>query len=451
MERAGFVRRIVTGRPHRTRPLLFLLVVVVAAMAVGAAATAPAAYADGTLHVTAVDSVTHLPVSGGAVTIGRWESRLVAEGSLDANGDYSCNLPAGKYVVTVRDRSGVYVTLWWHDAIGPRSADPVTIKDGAETTCLFEMIVGGHLCGTVTDGQGDPLAGIDVGPLRLDPQDDRGCGRGATTDASGHYDAGAVPTGTYILAAADLTDTYLDQIFPNLHYTRAGATTFAIVAGQTTVAPTIVMQRAAAVSGAITTHSGVVPSEVMCRVDRRNDDGTWANHYSSSDCNNDCTYDIRQLAPGHYRLSFQWDENFYPENLPQYYKDTYWVDQAYQFDLTEGEHLTGMDAVIWGDDQAPTTLAPEAVAIRQGAIAGLRYEVRDTGRHGPRAAVTIVVKTRTGKVVKTIRMAHSPVNRLHLCRYTCALPKGTYRFCVYAIDSGGNRQKRIANNVLTVR
>jgi hypothetical protein len=65
--------------------------------------------------------------------------------------------------------------------------------------------------------------------------------------------------------------------------------------------------------------------------------------------------------------------------------------------------------------------------------------------------VTIEIKNRAGKVVKAIRIARSAVNRRHICCYACGLPKGRYRFCVFAIDSGGNRQVRIGGNRLTVR
>lgn len=243
---------------------------------------------------------------------------------------------------------------------------------------------------------------------------------------------------------------YLYQFYPDQR-SFVSAAHFNAVAGQTSTGPTVVMKLEATISGTLTTHAGVVPHNVMCAVDRQNVDGTWADNYVGSDCNNDCTYTIGQLPPGHYRLWFRWDFSSDPRNLPQYYDGTYWPGQAVQFNLTEGEHLTGMDAVIWGDDQGPVTLAPVADSVEAGAVAGLRYEVRQTGRHGPDAAVTIEVKNRAGKVVGAVRLARSAVNRLHVCRYRCDLPKGRYRYCVFAIDSGGNRQVRIGSNRLTVR
>ena len=311
------------------------------------------------------------------------------------------------------------------------------------------MPLGGHVSGTVTDTAGKPLAGIivDVDPASAYVLD---AGGETTTDSNGHYDVGALDTGAYVVEARDLSqgETYLYQFYPDQRSFWTAAP-FDVTAGQTTAGPTITMKVAATISGTLTTHTGVVPHDVMCAVDRRNDDGTWTHEYGGACCNNNETYTVDQLPPGRYRLFFRWDSGV--PNLPQYYKDTYWTDQAVQFDLAEGQQLTGMDAVIWGDTVPPTLQTPVAAAAKQDAVAGLRYRVKDNGRHGPTAGVTIKIKTLTGKTVRVIRLAGRSVNQWHTYRYTCDLPKGKYRFCVWAVDSGGNRQKRIASNRLTVK
>jgi Carboxypeptidase regulatory-like domain len=453
MDRAGFVR-CTTDRPRRRTsllPLLLLFALIAATMTAGSALAAPAARANGTLTVSITDAVTAAPISV-VVAIYPWDTDNVAPLTYDVTipGSQSFSLPAGSYELLAYDDYHYYVTQWWDQEPWWHKSDAIVVKNGQDTTCSVRMQPGGHVQGVVTDTAGNPLSGIIVDVEPYSPHLDSG--GESTTDVDGRYDVGGLATGAYTVEAQDLSQEmhYLYQFYPDQR-SFVTAQQFAVVAGQVTAGPTVVMKAAATISGALTTHAGVVPHDVDCCVDRRNDDGTWHREYGGACCNNDKTWQLGQLPPGHYRLWFQWDFGTHAPNLPQYYQGTYWVDQAYQFDLTEGEHLTGMDAVIWGDDQSPTTLAPAAGACRRGAVASLPFEVKDTGRHGPRAAVSIVVKTRTGKVVKVIRMAHSPVNHLHLCRYLCHLPKGRYRFCVYAIDSGGNRQKRIASNWLTVK
>jgi hypothetical protein len=433
--------------------------VALAAATVAAGIAAPPARADGTLAISTLDSGTQAPVTTCCVTVVRWatspENRIVVGSPLcDPDSQtYSLSLPAGQYTFEVQDNSGTYLPQWWGDGGGydENGAQPVTVTDGQTSTCTVEMALAGHLTGTVTDTAGDPITGVYIIVRGGDYL-------GQThTDASGNYDVGGLGTGSYTVEAQDQSANglspsgrYLYQFYPDQR-SEVGATPFSVVAGQTSPGPTVVMKLEATISGSLTTHAGVVPHDVMCAVDRQNDDGTWTDNYVGSDCNNDCTYTIGQLPPGHYRLWFRWDFSSDPRNLPQYYDGTYWPDQAVQFDLTEGEHLTGMDAVIWGDDHGPVTLAPLAATVMQGATAHLHYEVSQSGRHGPDAAVTIEIKNRAGKVVKAIRIARSAVNRRHICCYACALPKGRYRFCIFAIDSGGNRQVRIGSNRLTVR
>lgn len=450
-------------RPRRVAPLL-VAALVLAAAAVVAGTAASVARANGTIVADVVDQSTGLPVSGIVLEVSPWSVQpgyyeATATGTTGDSGSLSMSVPAGTYKISAAEERYVpplawphlYWWQWWDRKTQWSKSDKVVVTDGEQTTVPIEMVVGGHLAGTVTDTSGAPLPGMRVSVLSADPSSFE-AGGFATTDESGAYDVAGLATGSYTVSVNDDDPpyTYLFQYFPD-QPTDKTATRFSVVAGETAAGPDIVMKRAGRISGKLTTHAGVVPHDVMCGVDRQNADGTWALFYTGSDCNNDCTYDVLNVPPGHYRLWFRWEFSSNPRNLPQYYKDTYWPDQAAQFDMTEGEHLTGMDAVIWGDTDAPVTRAPVAVGASQGTVAGLRYEVSDAGRHGPMAAVKIEIKNRAGKIVKLIRIAHAAVNRLHTCRYTCGLPKGRYRFCVFAIDSGGNRQKRIASNVLTIR
>ena len=157
----------------------------------------------------------------------------------------------------------------------------------------------------------------------------------------------------------------------------------------------------------------------------------------------------RETIPvGRYRLCFYWSEH--PQNR-QYYPGTFRASEAKIFDIAEGQKLTGIDAVIWGDTEAPTTQAPTPDTVASGGTTSLTYGVVDKGSHGPRADVTIKIKTLAGKTVKVVRLDKRRVNTLHHCHFTCGLLKGRYRFCIFAVDSGGNHQKRIASNILTVK
>jgi len=423
--------------------------VALALLCLTAAVLPPAAQASGWVQVSVVDRVSQTSVAGVTVEIDTWtvdpnDSMFVARWFSDvAPSGYA--LPAGKYEVMVEDRSGVYASQFWNDRVSRSHADALTVVDGQTTDCVVQLDQAGHIIGTVTDTSGTPLQdiyihvqGVDVTKMDF--------GGEAWTDASGHYDIGGLPTGSFTVEAQDFSEKYLYQFYPD-QPSYATATPFDVVAGQDLEAPTITMKQAAIIDGGITTHLGVVPHDVMCSLESKDPTGKWVETVAWC-CNNDCTYHIGQIPAGRYRLCFYWEGH--PNNR-QYYPGTFDPSQAQLFDIAEGQHLTGIDAVIWGDTEAPVTQAPLANTVTRGAATNLAYRIVDKGLHGPRADVTIKIKTFAGKTVKVVRLAKRPVNQLRHLHFACNLSRGRYRFCVFAVDSGGNHQRRIASNVLTVK
>jgi C1A family cysteine protease len=105
------------------------------------------------------------------------------------------------------------------------------------------------------------------------------------------------------------------------------------------------------------------------------------------------------------------------------------------------------------DTARPRTLAPDSARARRGRSVSLKFRVLDPLPNGGTATVLIKVKTRTGKLVKTLRPGVKPVNSALALRFT--VPRTwrarTYRFFVYATDKAGNRQAAVASNRLIVR
>jgi hypothetical protein len=99
------------------------------------------------------------------------------------------------------------------------------------------------------------------------------------------------------------------------------------------------------------------------------------------------------------------------------------------------------------DAGRPTTRA-RAALVRRGARVKLRYRVADLT---PRANVRLVIKTTAGAPRKTLRPGWRGTNALRSASWRCTLPRGTYRFFVYATDQAGNRQRVAGSARLTVR
>lgn len=103
------------------------------------------------------------------------------------------------------------------------------------------------------------------------------------------------------------------------------------------------------------------------------------------------------------------------------------------------------------DTVALTIVAPSASKVIKGRKATLKYQVNDAAPNLGTATAVIKIKSRAGKVVKTIKPGVKAVNVLQKATFTCKLAKGTYKFYVTATDAAGNPGSNTAVNKLTVR
>lgn len=103
------------------------------------------------------------------------------------------------------------------------------------------------------------------------------------------------------------------------------------------------------------------------------------------------------------------------------------------------------------DTQGPTTRAPRSVSVRRGRVAVLRFSTLDAQPSSGIADVTIRISDHRGRVVKTLPGAVRGSDGTGALRFRCRLPKGVYRFSVFAVDAAGNTQAKLGGNRLRVR
>jgi outer membrane protein assembly factor BamB len=103
------------------------------------------------------------------------------------------------------------------------------------------------------------------------------------------------------------------------------------------------------------------------------------------------------------------------------------------------------------DTVKPTTKARAAVTVQRFRKARLGYRVKDRLPNGGKAKVTIRIKTRAGRTVKSLNLGLRPVNRNLSTTFRCRLAKRTYRFFIYATDVAGNVQATVGRGRLVVR
>lgn len=98
---------------------------------------------------------------------------------------------------------------------------------------------------------------------------------------------------------------------------------------------------------------------------------------------------------------------------------------------------------------AITTKAPSSATVKRGKVATLKYQVNEAVLGGT-ANVTIKIK-KSGKIVKTLRIANARMNSTQKATFTCRLAKGSYTFYVSATTAAGGRSTNTAFNRLTVK
>ena len=64
--------------------------------------------------------------------------------------------------------------------------------------------------------------------------------------------------------------------------------------------------------------------------------------------------------------------------------------------------------------------------------------------------MTIKIKTRSGKTVKTMRLGVKSVNKKLMVSIKANLRPGTYRYFIYARDTAGNTQANVANKAFII-
>jgi hypothetical protein len=106
----------------------------------------------------------------------------------------------------------------------------------------------------------------------------------------------------------------------------------------------------------------------------------------------------------------------------------------------------------WRDAAALTRL--NHAMVYRGKKATVRYSIEDLPPCQGTARVTILAKTRTGKLVETVKAGvkqallmdgSTPYSLRYATSFKCSLPKGAYRYQVKVTDAAGNSKTSAAN------
>jgi hypothetical protein len=104
------------------------------------------------------------------------------------------------------------------------------------------------------------------------------------------------------------------------------------------------------------------------------------------------------------------------------------------------------------DTTKPTTDALNAVSVKKGKTAKLKFRIGEPTNLSPSAKVVLKVKAvKSRKVVKSKTLTGVAMNVLQTHRFKVTFKKGAYRWYVYATDLAGNPQANVDSSTLRVR
>ncbi|HTZ86185.1 MAG TPA: carboxypeptidase-like regulatory domain-containing protein [Solirubrobacteraceae bacterium] len=351
--------------------LLLMCAILVACIAAGA----PAATAVGTGAVTGTvkDAAKEAPIAEIGVCARAASEPLATPtcATTSATGEYEiAGLAEGQYHVwfSVPANSTVnYATQYFQARSTEALADPVTVTEGTATPNVNALMqAGGEIKGSVSEGKGNSLGGIQV--CALEKGAEAPPVRCVLTKATGNYTIAALSSGEYEVefsSSPGSEPSYVTQFYKGAA-TRAAATAVTVTAGGAAVKNVSAVLEPVAppppptgtISGTVTsaTTSAPLANAHVCAVNI----ATALETCTASDASG--TYALAELAPGEYDVEFVAAEGGEAYE-PQWYKEKSSKAEAEAVKVTSGANTEAVDAKL-----QPTPPPPPPTGTISGTV-----------------------------------------------------------------------------------
>jgi hypothetical protein len=258
----------------------------------------------------------------------------------------------------------------------------------------IQLVSGGAIEGTVT-GAGQPLGGLCVIAAERGAPWLRSW---AGTDANGHYRVTGLRAADQDVAFFACTPAFQDYVSEWHHDARreADATPIPVTLGATTTGVDEDLAQAATISGTITAAGRPVAACAFATRDGAPSDGTWEvlGDFFSAPTDSSGSYSLRGLPAGTYRVLLrpcQSDAGW----AAQWFDGAADEASATPVEVTEGQHVTGVDAALQPAPPKVLGITPESAS--QGAVmavVGLNLRGATEVRFGDMASPRVIPVSR---------------------------------------------------------
>lgn len=266
-------------------------------------------------------------------------------GATNAEGEYTASVSeSGSYRLSFYDPEGIYLSEYYDNASDFESATDIEVIAGQTTTGIdAQLDEGGHITGTLSDQNGNPIEDIQVGIYRYDEEaDDWRQASSAYTTADGFYDASNLKGGSYRVAFEDWQGRYRSEFYDDVLEIEDGSDVV-VTLGETTPNIDASLEELGHMTGTVLNDEGT-PLPYIKVTAYENDQG----YYYWDEPNYDYTdaqgqYDIGGLETGNYRVRFS-DSN--GDYLPQYYQNVTELGSATEVSVSINQTTANIDAQL---------------------------------------------------------------------------------------------------------
>ena len=299
------------------------------------------------------------PLGSISVSAHRWDAdedqwdRIAVDYTAD-DGTYDVGgLAAGDYRLEFDDGSGSgYLTEFSGDATSLKTATDIRVTTGTPTSGHdAQLILGGHITGTVTGLGGQHLDNIDVTAWKRVGSAWKYAAN-SSTDEDGHYDLEWLATGDYRVGFEDWSmDGYLREYWDDAA-TLGSATDIAVIAGTTTSGKNARLDRGGHLTGTVTGVDDKPLEDVEVTAYRWDSEQDEWDDATSDSTRADGHYDLGGLTTGVYRVTFQdsSDGGYLGERLDDVAVTVGTTTSGQDVQLSRGGQITGS---VTGDEGQP--------------------------------------------------------------------------------------------------
>ncbi len=290
----------------------------------------------------------------------------------DSGGFSIIDLAAGSYWLQFVDcqASPTYVTQWYAGQTDRSSATSIDVADGIDTPLGgTTMQPGVSIIGTVTDGAGNPLGGMNVW---VNPTNGPGVSTGAQTAPDGTYVTSPVPSGDYRVQFSDPSSTFATQYW-NQQYSWGSAQALQVSVANGPIASGVdaMLAAAATISGTVTDGDGQPLEGICVSANVLRDGGT--DNVGQTTTIVDGTFTLPGLPPADLRVQYH-DCNPTQHYLDQWYGGANDANSSPAIVVVPAEQRSGVDAQLQGGISVSGTVTDSGGA----PISGINVNVNPT-------------------------------------------------------------------------